>query len=809
MPPLRRSLESSFARFRRSGDLRALARVFDGTARDLLQLAQHLTRDLDAAEDLLQSTFVTAIDRAASWDERRPLRPWLAGILAHHAANSRRARARNATQESTAGIEDESAERHGPPALAIARELNDELARALARLGEPHRSVLERHLLQGQRPEEIARELGRAPGTVRSQLSRALERLRRILPAGVGAGLALALGRAGRPLPRPLGLAGLRAAVLRHAGRAGAGTTSTLAASTATIGTLALGGIFMGKTLAVSLGAAAVVTTLGVIGLGGGGTQPPAPLPEPRVELPLDAAQLELRAPSLPGATPAVRVAARDEAQPAADGTATAPRGRALVRGRIHGLLPEHAEGIDVALRAAERPTQRILTDSGELLVFAHFQTDFYEQRSGPSTLPHGELVVEPDGSFTLDLTEAVAGEEPQLDLELEAVHEVYTCDSVRVEFDALAPDRVRAGEEVVASAELELVPAAVLRGRVRKTDAEEAPAVPIEGLIDGEVIELSPYVLERSPSIGSSTLVLDKTRALFLTGELSVTNSFVLRVRGRPGIDVGLLRDGEDAPIAVVSVEGDGSFELKVPVEGAFHLVALTADRPPLDVPVELELYRVTELEEELEIHPGPTLEGFVEDLGAFPEGGITLVAERADDPDERRIDWEDQDLVWSHGLPVRRSVEATTEQENRFRFEGLSEGYHHLRFRGAGEAHALGEGDAGSLEVPVPANGVQLVLPIAVLELSVALPADFVEDGCEVSLAVMDPTSGAELARTTIDARLDAPHAIVAPPGRSLRLVAEREGLRISTWEGTTPEAGRRTPIELCATWTEDAER
>ena len=72
-----RDLESLFDRYRRKGDLRALEKVFDRTARDLLALAQHLVRDVDDAEDLVQATFVTAIDRAHSFDRSRALRPWL------------------------------------------------------------------------------------------------------------------------------------------------------------------------------------------------------------------------------------------------------------------------------------------------------------------------------------------------------------------------------------------------------------------------------------------------------------------------------------------------------------------------------------------------------------------------------------------------------------------------------------------------------------------------------------------------------------------------------------------------------------
>lgn len=44
-----------FDRFRRTGDPRALAKVFDRTAAELGKVASHLCRDRDAAEDAVQS----------------------------------------------------------------------------------------------------------------------------------------------------------------------------------------------------------------------------------------------------------------------------------------------------------------------------------------------------------------------------------------------------------------------------------------------------------------------------------------------------------------------------------------------------------------------------------------------------------------------------------------------------------------------------------------------------------------------------------------------------------------------------------
>src|SRR5262245_55396451 len=84
-------VEHLFERYRRRGDPRALGEVYDRLAPELLRLALHTTQDAAEAEDVLQATFVTAIERAASFDGSQRVLPWFVGILANEA---RRARAR-------------------------------------------------------------------------------------------------------------------------------------------------------------------------------------------------------------------------------------------------------------------------------------------------------------------------------------------------------------------------------------------------------------------------------------------------------------------------------------------------------------------------------------------------------------------------------------------------------------------------------------------------------------------------------------------------------------------------------------------
>ena len=72
------ALEILFERYRGRGELAALEEVFERTAPELLKVALHLAPEAAAAEDLVQATFLKALENAAKFDARRALVPWLA-----------------------------------------------------------------------------------------------------------------------------------------------------------------------------------------------------------------------------------------------------------------------------------------------------------------------------------------------------------------------------------------------------------------------------------------------------------------------------------------------------------------------------------------------------------------------------------------------------------------------------------------------------------------------------------------------------------------------------------------------------------
>ena len=140
----------------------------------LFRVAFALTGHQQAAEDLLQSALAKT---AARWRriEGAP-EPYVRKILYHdHVSWWRR---RSSAELPVAAIPD----RGGGRDLSHDAVLRLTVARALLRLGPRQRAVLVLRFLEDLSEAEVARIMGCSPGTVGSQTSRALARLRQLAP---------------------------------------------------------------------------------------------------------------------------------------------------------------------------------------------------------------------------------------------------------------------------------------------------------------------------------------------------------------------------------------------------------------------------------------------------------------------------------------------------------------------------------------------------------------------------------------------------------------------------------------------------
>jgi RNA polymerase sigma factor (sigma-70 family) len=163
----------------RRGDLRAwetIVRTHQGIA---FRTAYVLTGSAADGEEAAQDGFVKAYRALGRFRRGAPLRPWLLRIVANEARNRRRSAARRERLSLRAAAEARPGDAvPSPEAALLAREDQERLLAAVERLSADHRDAITCRYLLDLSEDETAAALRVRRGTVKSRLSRALERLR-------------------------------------------------------------------------------------------------------------------------------------------------------------------------------------------------------------------------------------------------------------------------------------------------------------------------------------------------------------------------------------------------------------------------------------------------------------------------------------------------------------------------------------------------------------------------------------------------------------------------------------------------------
>jgi RNA polymerase sigma factor (sigma-70 family) len=239
----------------------------------------------------VQATFVDAIQHPARWDERRPLAPWLVGILANHVRVELRRRQRHATPDP------QRLRGNAPPApldAAAANELAAAVHQALARLPRQYHQVLALRFVHGLELAQIAASLRLPLGTVKTRLYRGAAELKRGLPVGLATALAVTF-TPGR------GLAAVRELVLAKAGA----TTAAVGAGSAAFALSGILGVFLMKPILLAAGLALAASVAFFAWPGSAPTLPPgvaasAALPPEAASVPGPQAAGDLGATNVP-----------------------------------------------------------------------------------------------------------------------------------------------------------------------------------------------------------------------------------------------------------------------------------------------------------------------------------------------------------------------------------------------------------------------------------------------------------------------------------------------------------------------------
>lgn len=162
------------------GGLEILVRAHQVRA---VRTAHLITRDRFLAEDVVQTAFLRAFERIDQFDIERPFGPWFLRSVVNDAIKAATRRERqvpleHVTRDTPASLDDSAP---GPERLIEQAETSQELRAALDSLSPAQRAAIVQRYYLGWSEAEMAAALACPPGTIKSRLYTAKERLRALL----------------------------------------------------------------------------------------------------------------------------------------------------------------------------------------------------------------------------------------------------------------------------------------------------------------------------------------------------------------------------------------------------------------------------------------------------------------------------------------------------------------------------------------------------------------------------------------------------------------------------------------------------
>lgn len=167
------------------GDQCAFATLAQRYRRYIYAIAWRIVMDEDEALDIAQEVLLKLARRIGQWRGDGSFKAWLGAMTSRTALDQlRRSGRRETPVDPTAWVESAELEVvaggrvRSPVEVAEAAERRALVARSMAALTEQQRAILVLRLEEELKPTEIAERLALKPAQVRSQLSRAVARLK-------------------------------------------------------------------------------------------------------------------------------------------------------------------------------------------------------------------------------------------------------------------------------------------------------------------------------------------------------------------------------------------------------------------------------------------------------------------------------------------------------------------------------------------------------------------------------------------------------------------------------------------------------
>lgn len=164
-------------------DQRAFGTLYQATSAKLFGVAVRITRRRDWAEEVLQESFVKIWHHAGNYDTSKsaPM-TWMTAIVRNRALDwlrrPREVQASEALEIFMASVPDEGP---GPEELAVLSARSGKLHECLEQLGDDQKRSIMLAFFNGLSHGELAEQMGKPLGTVKTWVRRGLDRLRQCL----------------------------------------------------------------------------------------------------------------------------------------------------------------------------------------------------------------------------------------------------------------------------------------------------------------------------------------------------------------------------------------------------------------------------------------------------------------------------------------------------------------------------------------------------------------------------------------------------------------------------------------------------
>jgi RNA polymerase sigma-70 factor (ECF subfamily) len=163
------------------GDSDAWRAVVAQMAPRVFGLMRAQCRDPELAEEITQSTFCTLAAKIGEYVESGRFESWVFRIAMHRLRDEMRRRARQARPMDDGPLQVASAHRVGGTGRGLSEEVVDRLGRAMARLPEADREIIELRHTGGLSFKQLSDYYGEPVGTLLARHHRALRKLRGLL----------------------------------------------------------------------------------------------------------------------------------------------------------------------------------------------------------------------------------------------------------------------------------------------------------------------------------------------------------------------------------------------------------------------------------------------------------------------------------------------------------------------------------------------------------------------------------------------------------------------------------------------------